>query len=485
MAGSREFRPNQMNTSTAHHRPATCLLSGEFCDRETEQSYRLASYETYRRHTWQVATLILIALTALNLVDYFYAADTQGILTFTILRYAMLALPAAMIWTALNRAPYKVIDWTVLIFALWIVGDSILMIHVFRDQPLMMAARLPLYAMIGNIMFAFGALQRAIMNGLAWPAFLLAFWLMTPDPLNVVPAVTVILSVAFMFGIVAGTWLARLRRYDYYRATQQDLTNRNLTQYKQELEQAILAKTMFLSNVSHELRTPLNAIIGFSDMIKMQMYGPIGSPKYQEYVQDIQNSGHHLLALINDILDLNRLEAGGASMTPEWISVDEAGRECRKVVLAAHRNLDAGRIALDLDDSLQVRFDQRALHQILINLVTNAVKYAGTAAEIRIEARTTIDGNLSITVTDDGVGMEEATIARLMKPFEQADASTARSSDGWGLGLPLANALAAANDAELNLESAPGQGTRVSLTVPADRARLNAQVPQATVALSA
>lgn len=474
-----------MIPSSTHLNPETCLLSGEFCDRTLEADYRLASYETLRKHTWQVFTLVLIALTALNLVDYLYASDVPGIITISIIRYVVLVLPAYVILMALRRARYQAIDRMVLIFALWIVADSILMIHVFRDHPVMMAARLPLFAMIANIMFSPSAFHRAIMNGVAWPAILIAFWVMTPDLSSSVPAITVILSVAFMFGIVAGTWLIRLRRHDYFRASEQERANESLRRYKHELEQAMLAKTMFLSNVSHELRTPLNAIIGFSDMLNMQMYGPIGSPKYREYVQDIQNSGYHLLDLINDILDLNRLEVGKAAMSPEWNPVEQALLECRKIVLAAHRHIDPERIQLGEVANVHVSYDHRSLHQILVNLVTNAVKYAGDTACITLECRLASDGACVFHVTDNGAGMNEATLFRLMKPFEQADSSVARDTEGWGLGLPLANALALANDSELLIESTPGHGTRARLVVAATRVEVDNRTSERALALSA
>jgi signal transduction histidine kinase len=452
-----------MTTSSENRRADTSPWSGEFRDSTMECEFRLANYSTLRRHTWQIGAMCLTALIALNLTDHIYAAGAPNMNWFTIARSVGLLIPATLILAAVARWRFQAIDRLCFVFFMFMVLDSALMIYVFRNDPVMMAARLPLYAMISNIMFSPAAIYRVGLNATAWPGLLTAFWLMTPEPWSTVPAITVILSVAFIFGMSAGSWLIQLRRNEYFRASELQRTNSSLTQYKQELEQAVLAKTMFLSNVSHELRTPLNAIIGFSDMMNTQTHGPIGSPKYREYVTDIQNSGYHLLDLINDILDLNRLEAGKAAMSPEWVAVGEAFGECRKMVLAAHRNIDPARICIREVGDVRISYDRRALHQIVTNLLTNSVKYAGSSATISLDCVTNADGGCQIIVTDDGDGMTEATLSRLMKPFEQADASTARRTDGWGLGLPLANALASANESKLDIQSAPGLGTRVSV----------------------
>lgn len=466
-------------------RPGIHPLTGEFRDSAKEHAYRLASDETLRRHSIQVGLLAVAALFALIVTDHMYAPGGLEIIWISIARCLALIPPALMVWAAVRKWRYQAVDSLFTIFAIVMVADSVTMIWVFRDDTVMMAARLPLYAMIANVMFSPGFIHRTIANISAWSCLLIAFWTLTPDPWTSAPAITVILSVGFIFGIVAGTWLIHLRRKEYFRASELEQANSSLSQYKQELEQAVLAKTMFLSNVSHELRTPLNAIIGFSDMIKMQMYGPIGSPKYKEYVQDIQNSGNHLLALINDILDLNRLEAGKAAMTPEWIPVHQAFQDCRKVVLAAHGNLRKDRVKLNGPQELFVYFDGRALHQILVNLLTNAVKYAGPEAVITLDADFLPDGGATLKVTDNGAGMDGEVLDRMMRPFEQADAVTARQSDGWGLGLPLANALSSANEAELHLESTPGKGTVVKLLIPAKRTSMGHREQDSSLALSA
>ncbi len=229
------------------------------------------------------------------------------------------------------------------------------------------------------------------------------------------------------------------------------------------------AKSEFLANTSHELRTPLNAIIGFSEILKMEMLGPLGSPQYSGYVADIHASAKHLLDLINDILEVSRIEAGQAAL-------HEAATDPRDVVAAAARMIAdrakaAGvRVSAFVDENVPALLaDATKLKQILTNLLSNAVKFTPAGGSVTVSARLAPDGDLTIAVADTGIGIGREDLGRIMEPFTQADGCHARKYDGTGLGLPLARGLAELHGGSLSLDSEPGVGTTATLRLPARR----------------
>lgn len=233
-------------------------------------------------------------------------------------------------------------------------------------------------------------------------------------------------------------------------------------------EAANRAKSQFIANMSHELRTPLNAIIGFASIMEQDMFGPIGNPRYRAYASDISASGQHLLSLVNDILDLSRIEADRQSCDPEWLdATDELGR-----ARALFREETEGRVILvDVDPKGgRVWADRRALRQVLINLLGNAVKFTARDGEIRLSCRTRADG-ATITVADNGAGMSESEIELALEPFGRAASS--EIAGGTGLGLPISRQLMELHGGELEIEARPGAGVAVTVRFPApDKAAL-------------
>jgi len=233
-----------------------------------------------------------------------------------------------------------------------------------------------------------------------------------------------------------------------------------------EANKANRSKTEFLANMSHELRTPLNAIIGFSDLMDKQILGAIGNAKYAEYVKHISGSGKHLLAIINDILDLAKAEANKLTMCEDdedIISItDEAVHMCDPK--AKER---AVRVAVSSDSAaIFVRSDRKLMLQLLLNLVSNAVKFSNTGGLVEISIRLAQDQAVVIAVKDHGIGIKEDDIARVMRPFEQVETSYARSNGGTGLGLPIAVKLAELHGGTLGIQSRVGFGTTVTVTLP-------------------
>ena len=242
-----------------------------------------------------------------------------------------------------------------------------------------------------------------------------------------------------------------------------------LIRSKEEAELANRAKTEFLANISHELRTPLNAIIGFSDLMQREMLGPLGNEQYASYIRDIHQSGSHLHDVINDILDLSKIEAGQMELQETLVDVKHAIERCIRVV--ATRADDNGlKLVIDLPDSLPfVIADERKLKQILINLISNAVKFTEKGGTITVDAAAGANGGVIIRVIDSGIGIAPENLSKVFRPFEQVDNSLSRSHEGTGLGLPLTKSLVELHDGTLELESELGAGTTVTVKLPAAR----------------
>ncbi len=236
---------------------------------------------------------------------------------------------------------------------------------------------------------------------------------------------------------------------------------------KLRAEAADRAKTQFLANMSHELRTPLNAVIGFSQIMKDELFGTIGDPRYRDYAADIEKSGTHLLAIINDILDLSKLESAAFKISPDEVEIAEAIKFAASVCERRPENAEGRKVELEIDKELPLlHVDPRALRQILINLIGNAVKF--TPAEGRVGVRTQTFGAewLDVVVWDEGIGIPEEKIETVLQPFAQVETDYARNYQGSGLGLAISDALMRLHEAELLIDSAEGAGTRVTLRFP-------------------
>jgi PAS domain S-box-containing protein len=263
-----------------------------------------------------------------------------------------------------------------------------------------------------------------------------------------------------------------------------DITDRKkvedtLRESKDAAERGNRAKATFLANISHELRTPLNAIIGFSELMKHEIFGPMEPLSYRTYVDDIHESGMHLLELINDILDMSKAEAG---MTDLVDAVVDVGAVIRSSVRMMSRRATAN--GVDLIEHLpaglpNLRADERRLRQIVLNLLSNAVKFTDEGGSVTITAATEPEG-LSVTVQDTGIGMTAEDLERVMEPFVQADTRLSRKYEGTGLGLPLTKALVVAHGGTMRLSSQPGHGTTVQVIFPA--ARVLSDAPHAVAA---
>jgi len=238
---------------------------------------------------------------------------------------------------------------------------------------------------------------------------------------------------------------------------------------RDEAQKASKIKSEFLANMSHELRSPLNAIIGFAEIMKDEMFGALGRSEYKEYAVDIHLSGTHLLDVINDILDLSKIEAGKLELIENNVDIWDV---VEMAVRLSTPRADKGKITLknNIPKNLPgLIADERKLKQIFINLVSNAIKFTPEGGEVSIEAEMHSSGSLVLSVVDTGIGIAEENIPRAMAPFGQIDGSLDRKYEGTGLGLPLTNALIDLHQGTLSIESIVDKGTRVIITLPSSR----------------
>ena len=256
------------------------------------------------------------------------------------------------------------------------------------------------------------------------------------------------------------------RTVDDLEASRRDLSEamRKYQYEKYRAEEASRSKSEFLANMSHELRTPLNAINGFSEIMQSELYGPLGDDKYKDYVGDILASGRHLLELIDDVLDMSKIEAGRLALEPKRIEVERALNE--SVRLVAKRASDAGiKLNASIGHAPPIWADNRAVKQVTLNLLSNAIKFTPKGGEITLTAEADLDG-VTIIVADSGCGIERTQLKKLGSPFEVVEDHSSRSQTGSGLGLALSKSLMEMQGGLLAIASQPGKGTVACATFP-------------------
>jgi two-component system cell cycle sensor histidine kinase PleC len=234
-------------------------------------------------------------------------------------------------------------------------------------------------------------------------------------------------------------------------------------------------KSSFLANMSHELRTPLNAIIGFSEIMESGMFGPLGTDKYKEYCCDIHQSGQYLLDVINDILDMSKIEAGRIRLDPEPIELEPFLNDAMRVV-SGRANDKKLALTARTGHGIRLTADNRLLKQIMLNLLSNAVKFTPEGGRITIRARAA-RGWVSIAIADTGIGIPEEALARLGRPFEQVESQLTKSHQGSGLGLAIAKSLTELHHGSMRIRSTLGHGTMVLLRLPLDRTAVHRDEP--------
>ncbi len=294
------------------------------------------------------------------------------------------------------------------------------------------------------------------------------WWLATKVmPANVIPISAVI---AFLVATPIAAYLVSIihslarSRAELAELSQQLITARD------DAREANEAKSRFLASMSHELRTPLNAIIGFSEIMKNELFGPCGEPRYVDYARDIHASGAHLLDLINDVLDLSKIEAGREHINTH------SRCELTKIIAEATRvaGVMAEKAGVDLRVAcartpIHIDANDRMMRQIVLNLLSNAIKFTAPGGEVTVSARLDVPDGVIVDVADTGVGMTDEELRVAMQPFGQIDSKVSRQHNGTGLGLPLTKAMVELHGGTLTIHSVPRKGTTVAVRIPKER----------------
>jgi two-component system cell cycle sensor histidine kinase PleC len=322
-------------------------------------------------------------------------------------------------------------------------------------------------------MMAGGVMTHAVrmdaVDAFLWPAATLVAvgsLLWPPWPYRAIPILA--LAYAFMLRLLSQRLNAASTgalRGQYEKAALAE----QLSEANMEVREASRAKSEFLANMSHELRTPLNAIIGFSEIMAREILGPVGQARYRDYANDIQDSGKHLLGVINDILDLSRVEAGRMTLLEDEVDLASVIGGC--VRLLSHRAATAG-VAITVDfqaETPRICADEGRIRQIGFNLLANAIKFTPQGGEVTISVAPNDDGEVEFTVKDTGIGMRPEDIPIALTPFQQVQTGGVRNQGGTGLGLPLTKTLVELHGGRLVISSQLGQGTTVCAIFPLER----------------
>jgi len=257
---------------------------------------------------------------------------------------------------------------------------------------------------------------------------------------------------------------AVLRDITAWKRSEEELINA-----KREAEKASIAKSEFLAKISHEIRTPLNAIIGFSEVMMDERFGPVGNERYRQYLKDIHASGGHLISLLNDLLDLSKIEAGKLELTFVSVNLNDLVQQC-VAIMQEQANRERVIIRTSLPTNLpQIVADARSVRQIALNLLSNSIKFTGAGGQVIVSTALTDDHEVVLRVRDTGAGMSEKELQTALEPFRQIATSPRWGVSGTGLGLPITKALAEANHARFHITSRPQDGTLVEVAFPATR----------------
>jgi signal transduction histidine kinase len=382
---------------------------------------------------------------------------------------AALTAPADVQWDAAFVLGSLIVGVVFGALALWVNGRSSDIRHRAAGASLLVLA-------ICGLHFTAMAAVTLVPN----PSIVMSAKVLDPEWMAVaIAAVTVLIIALGLFGSVVDQRLAERAEREAGRL-RIHITRLEITQAKLEattadletaLEEAATAsqvKSQFLATMSHELRTPLNAIIGFAEMLGQEMFRPLGSERYRDYAETIQSSGQHLLGLINDILDLSKLDAGALELDKQAVDLNMVARESVRM-LATQVGAARVRLQEELHPGLPLmQADARRVRQIVLNLLANAVKFTPPEGEVRVSTFP-CDAGIALAVSDTGIGIAPTDIPKALERFGQIDNRLARKYDGSGLGLPLSKHLVEFHGGTLRLESEVGYGTTVTVTFPSRR----------------
>ena len=438
----------------------------EFRDREQEGQFLRSRRSTGARKLRFAAITILLALGPLELVDFLNFGWSGEFLLLSATRFVMLMLAVAVLLMTYGQMRFRHISSVMLLLGCAILTQLVVNSTVYTENTESTVLQLVLVSVFGLIFYPI-TLRIIVPVIFCFNAvFLVGIWMRHDgvDPEMVRMAVWA--GVALMLGLYTARQLNRAERLNHLELRRRDLAEAQLVAAHQDAEAANRAKSDFLANMSHELRTPLNAVIGFAEMMSLQIFGPLGNSRYEEYANDIGSSGRHLLSLIDEVLDFSKIEAGAQDLDLHPLDLGQLAVEMGRML--AQQAEQAGlQIETHLaTDPVMVPADDRAMRQILLNLISNAIKFTDAGGRLDIHVNRHAGGAGYISVADTGVGIPMEEQQRILKPFEQVEESGTRSRPGWGLGLSIVTVLVRLHNATMGISSVPGKGTCITIDFP-------------------
>lgn len=442
-----------------------------FRDSQTERQYLSESLNEART----LIRIYLVAAALLYLMFGFldYVVGGSLVATLWFVRYAIVC-PIFLAAAAMTYVPaFDTLAQTVLSIAMIAPGIGVVIMTAIMPPPFnsLYYAGLIMVVIYGSSLVRLRFVNSVFISLLLVALYQVVSILINPIPFKDYLNNNFFLVMATAVGLFSAYIQEMYIRRSYKSQKVIEAKNEAANLLLLEADKANKAKSEFLANMSHELRTPLNAIIGFSDILKRQLFGNLGDPRYSEYVTDINDSGNHLLAIINDILDLAKAEAGKLTLQEEDIDLvrclDDAMRMCRGRAVTAGVNLNFA----NATESIYAHVDERLIRQIVLNLLTNAIKFTNEGGKVTLSIAAEPGQDIVIQVQDTGIGIAQEDIARVIRPFEQVETVLSRSHGGTGLGLPLTSKLTELHGGTFDIQSQVGIGTTVIVRLPPERLR--------------
>ena len=461
----------EKNSSPAEQAFAIDRVRLRFRDSQTERQYLSESLNEART----LIRIYLVAAALLYLMFGFldYVVGGSLVATLWFVRYAIVC-PIFLAAAAMTYVPaFDTLAQTVLSIAMIAPGIGVIIMTAIMPPPFnsLYYAGLIMVVIYGSSLVRLRFVNSVFISLLLVALYQVVSILINPIPFKDYLNNNFFLVMATAVGLFSAYTQEMYIRRSYKSQKVIEAKNEAANLLLLEADKANKAKSEFLANMSHELRTPLNAIIGFSDILKRQLFGNLGDPRYSEYVTDINDSGNHLLAIINDILDLAKAEAGKLTLQEEDIDLvrclDDAMRMCRGRAVTAGVNLNFA----NATESIYAHVDERLIRQIVLNLLTNAIKFTNEGGKVTLSIAAEPGQDIVIQVQDTGIGIAQEDIARVIRPFEQVETVLSRSHGGTGLGLPLTSKLTELHGGTFDIQSQVGIGTTVIVRLPPERLR--------------
>ncbi len=465
--------------------------TGEFADAATEHAYRVATFRDNRALNRVAVSIALVSNISHIATDYALYGSEPTFFQLLALRLAIaVALLLVFPITAQSRAIAHV-DRDIFALQMIIVGGFsyglFVVPHAYMLERVSVQSVTALMIVIAQYLFIANRLRYVAVAGLTCSILYLGATLaldrLSPSAIALEAGVHAIANLLGMLTVWRG---GLMRRRQYALAREDAELNRRLEAQARQLEaqaqelerardaalQANRAKSEFLAYMSHELRSPMNAIVGFSEMMKLQVMGPISPPKYLEYAEDIHGSATHVLSLINDILDLSKAEAGKLQINEHQVDLAAAAEAARRLVAV---RAEDSHIVLrkKLPANLpRLAGDERMVKQMVLNLLSNAIKFTPSRGAVTLSAGCDANGALFVSVADTGPGIAAAELPRILEAYGRTDAAERGAAEGTGLGLTLVKAMIELHGGALEIESEPGRGSTFTLRFPPARTAL-------------